>query len=91
MIHGNDSKKALSTLYDYVIVSKKLAANIPSSEAWRYNGPFTRWNRLKGSFPGFGIAAGAFVVYLAYEAVFVKDEHGHGEIGQGKDHHGIAV
>jgi len=61
------------------------------SEAWRYNGPFTRWNRLKGSFPGLGIGAGAFVVYLAYEALFVKDEHGHGEIGHGKDHHGIVV
>jgi len=61
------------------------------SEAWRYTGPFSRWNRFKGSFPGLGIATVAFAGYLAYEAVFVKDEHGHGEIGQGKDHHGIAT
>lgn len=61
------------------------------SEAWRYTGPFTRWNRLKGAFPGLGWGAGAFAIYLAYEAVFVKDEHGHGEIGHGQDHHGIAT
>ncbi|KAK5138684.1 hypothetical protein LTR04_004288 [Oleoguttula sp. CCFEE 6159] len=57
------------------------------AEAWRYTGPFTRWNRFRGAFPGLGIATGAFVVYLAYEAVFVKDEHGH----DGGDHHGIAA
>ncbi|GAB7347946.1 hypothetical protein MBLNU459_g5456t1 [Dothideomycetes sp. NU459] len=51
-------------------------------EAWRYTGPFSRWNRFKGSFPGLGIATVAFAGYLAYEAVFIKDEHGHGD-----DHH----
>ncbi|KAJ9664327.1 hypothetical protein H2198_000256 [Neophaeococcomyces mojaviensis] len=51
------------------------------AEAWRYTGPFTRWNRLKGAFPGFGIAAGAFAVYCVYEALFLEDphKHGHGE------------
>jgi len=48
------------------------------SEAWRYTGPFTRFNRFKGAFPGFGIGLGAFLVYCAYEAVFLKDDHGHG-------------
>ncbi len=61
------------------------------SEAWRYTGPFTRFNRLRGSFPGLGLATVAFAVYLGYEAIFVKDEHGHGEIGQGKDHHTQAL
>ncbi|GAB7342479.1 hypothetical protein MBLNU457_g0677t1 [Dothideomycetes sp. NU457] len=56
-------------------------------EAWRYTGPFSRFNRFRGAFPGLGIATVAFAGYLAYEAVFVKDEHGHGEIGHGKDHH----
>jgi NADH dehydrogenase (ubiquinone) 1 beta subcomplex subunit 3 len=52
------------------------------SEAWRYTGPFTRYNRLvKGSFPGLGIATGAFAAYLAYEALFLKDDH------HGGDHH----
>ncbi|ETN40938.1 uncharacterized protein HMPREF1541_05218 [Cyphellophora europaea CBS 101466] len=55
------------------------------NEAWRSTGPFTRWNRFKGAFPGFGIAVGAFAVYLVAEQVFFKDEH-HGD-GHGKDHH----
>ncbi|KAF1346767.1 NADH-ubiquinone oxidoreductase B12 subunit family-domain-containing protein [Delphinella strobiligena] len=48
-------------------------------EAWRYTGPFSRWNRFKGAFPGLGIATVAFAGYLAYEAVFVKDDHHHTE------------
>jgi NADH dehydrogenase (ubiquinone) 1 beta subcomplex subunit 3 len=50
-------------------------------EAWRYTGPFTRWNRFKGALPGFGIGAAAFGVYLVYEALFMKDEghSGHSE------------
>ncbi len=55
------------------------------SEAWRYSGPFTRWNRLKGAFPGFGIAAVAFTGYVIFEAVFLKDSHGHAE-GHGDKH-----
>lgn len=46
---------------------------------------------MKSAFPGLGIGGGAFLVYLAYEAVFVKDEHGHGEIGHGADHHTTAL
>ena len=57
------------------------------SEQWRYTGPFTRYNRLKGAFPGLGIATVAFAGYLVYEAVFMKDEHhGDGE-GHGEEHH----
>ena len=53
------------------------------SEAWRYTGPFTRWNRYKGSFPGLGIATVAFAAYCVYEEMFMKKEHGH----HGEDHH----
>ncbi|KAL1305607.1 hypothetical protein AAFC00_007208 [Neodothiora populina] len=55
------------------------------AETWRYTGPFSRFNRFKGAFPGLGIATVAFAGYLAYEAVFLKDEH-HGD-GHGSDHH----
>ncbi|KAH8148093.1 uncharacterized protein LAJ45_07857 [Morchella importuna] len=48
-------------------------------ETWRYTGPFTRWNRFKGAFPGLGIATVAFAGYCAYEAVFMKEEKHHGE------------
>ena len=59
-----------------------------SREAWRYTGPFTRWNRFKGSFPGLGIATVAFAIYLGYEAVFMRDDqHGHIESGHGEEHH----
>jgi NADH dehydrogenase (ubiquinone) 1 beta subcomplex subunit 3 len=56
------------------------------SEAWRYTGPFTRWNRFKGSFPGLGIATVAFAGYCVYEAIFLKEEHHHGA-GHGEGHH----
>lgn len=50
------------------------------SEAWRYTGPFTRWNRFKGAFPGLGWATVAFAAYCTYEHFFLKDEHhGHKE------------
>ena len=48
-----------------------------SSEQWRYTGPFSRWNRFKGSFPGLGIATVAFAGYLVAEQLFFKEEHGH--------------
>ncbi|KAF2446397.1 hypothetical protein P171DRAFT_430557 [Karstenula rhodostoma CBS 690.94] len=49
-------------------------------EQWRYTGPFSRWNRFKGSFPGLGIATVAFAGYCVIEALFFKDEHhGHDE------------
>jgi len=69
--------------------SKEWRAKDPwaRGEAWRYTGPFTRWNRFKGAFPGLGIATVAFAGYLVYEAVFMKDSHhGHGE-GQAEEHH----
>lgn len=52
----------------------------PSSEAWRYTGPFTRANRFKNLFPGFGIASVAFGVYLVVEHFFFP-EHDHHEAG----------
>lgn len=83
---GPDSTSSSSDLASFPTLLTQL-----NSEAWRYTGPFSRWNRFKGSFPGLGIATVAFAGYLAYEAVFVKDEHGHGEIGHGSDHHGTAA
>lgn len=56
-----------------------------SSETWRYTGPFTRWNRFKGAFPGLGIATVAFTVYVVYEQLFLKDDH-HSS-GHGDEHH----
>ncbi|KAJ4302867.1 hypothetical protein N0V90_001758 [Kalmusia sp. IMI 367209] len=44
-------------------------------EQWRYTGPFSRWNRFKGAFPGLGIATVAFAGYCVVEAVFFKDDH----------------
>ncbi|CAG86211.1 DEHA2C10516p [Debaryomyces hansenii CBS767] len=44
-------------------------------DAWRYQGQFSRFNRFKNAFPGFGIALGAFTLYVAYEQMFLKDKH----------------
>ncbi|KAL3251494.1 hypothetical protein ABHI18_010612 [Aspergillus niger] len=52
-------------------------------EAWRYTGPFSRFNRFKRIFPGFGIASVAFAGYCAYEHFFLKDDHHH----HGEGHH----
>lgn len=52
------------------------------SEAWRYTGPFSRWNRFKRLFPGLGTATVLFAGYCVYEQLFLKDSHGHKE-----DHH----
>ncbi|KAI5790248.1 hypothetical protein EDC01DRAFT_658160 [Geopyxis carbonaria] len=46
-------------------------------ETWRHTGPFTRWNRFKGAFPGLGIATVAFAGYCVYEQLFLKDDHHH--------------
>ncbi|KFY56187.1 hypothetical protein V497_06458 [Pseudogymnoascus sp. VKM F-4516 (FW-969)] len=54
-------------------------------EAWRYNGPFTRLKRFRGSFPGLGIATVAFAGYCAYEHFFLQDDHHH-EAGHGEGH-----
>ncbi|KAH8169676.1 NADH-ubiquinone oxidoreductase b12 subunit family protein [Sarocladium implicatum] len=48
------------------------------AEAWRYQGPFTRWNRFRTGLPGLGTATVAFAGYCAYEYFFLEDEH-HGE------------
>lgn len=58
-------------------------------EAWRYTGPFTRYNRFKGAFPGLGIATVAFTAYCAYEYLFLSssgNQHGHTEAGHGEAH-----
>lgn len=44
-------------------------------DTWRYQGQFSRFNRFKNAFPGFGIALGAFTLYVAYEQMFLKDKH----------------
>ncbi|CEJ92033.1 Putative Nadh-ubiquinone oxidoreductase b12 [[Torrubiella] hemipterigena] len=55
------------------------------ADAWRFQGPFTRFNRFKGSLPGLGTATVLFAGYCAYEHFFMEDEH-HGE-GHGEGHH----
>ena len=67
--------------------SDQQSDNPINREAWRYTGPFTRWNRFKGAFPGLGIATVAFTVYCGYEYLFLKDDHGHGETEHGQEHH----
>ena len=57
---------------------------VPRREAWRYTGPFTRRNRFRGMFPGFGIATVAFAAYCGYEYMFLNDNH-HGDGGHGHD------
>ncbi|EMC97094.1 hypothetical protein BAUCODRAFT_32837 [Baudoinia panamericana UAMH 10762] len=56
-------------------------------EAWRYTGPFTRWSRLRGAFPGLGIATVAFAGYMVYETLFMSPAHGHGDEHHGESHH----
>ncbi|KAL6889833.1 NADH-ubiquinone oxidoreductase B12 subunit family domain-containing protein [Trichoderma longibrachiatum] len=56
------------------------------TEAWRYQGTFSRWNRFRSGFPGLGIATVAFAGYCTYEHFFLNDEHHHGE-GHGEAHH----
>ena len=67
------------------MLAVKGSADRVCSEAWRYTGQFSRFNRFKGSFPGLGIATVAFAVYCGYEYMFLQDEH-HGD-GHGSGHH----
>ncbi|CAZ82921.1 unnamed protein product [Tuber melanosporum] len=66
--------------FDPQILLKKPTRPDPwaRAETWRYTGPFTRWNRFKGAFPGLGIATVAFATYCAYEALFLKKDEHHG-------------
>jgi NADH dehydrogenase (ubiquinone) 1 beta subcomplex subunit 3 len=68
-------------------VGTKDTDQLAFSEAWRYTGPFTRWNRFKSAFPGLGIATVAFAAYCGYEYLFLNDDHGHGESGHDEGHH----
>ena len=69
----------MGTIVRFLIISLRAqtADSQLHSEQWRYTGPFSRWNRFKGSFPGLGIATVAFGVYLVAEQLFFKEEHGH--------------
>ncbi|MCJ1458899.1 hypothetical protein MMC28_009275 [Mycoblastus sanguinarius] len=72
------------------VASSGMPPNDPwaRAEQWRYTGPFSRYNRFKGAFPGLGIATVAFAAYCGYEYLFLKDDHhGHGEIHKGEEHH----
>ena len=46
-------------------------------DAWRYEGQFSRFNRFKSAFPGFGIGLAAFVVYVGYEKLTHKPHQEH--------------
>merc|ERR1712137_592814 len=50
-------------------------------EQWRYTGPFSRFNRFKGSFPGLGIATVAFAGYVVAEQLFFNDKDAHHDEG----------
>jgi len=54
-------------------------------EAWRYTGPFTRAQRFRGLFPGFGTAAVAFAGYCVFEFMFLggTDKHHDASAGSG--------
>ncbi|KGQ04544.1 hypothetical protein BBAD15_g10212 [Beauveria bassiana D1-5] len=49
------------------------------SDAWRFQGPFTRFNRFRGTLPGLGTATVLFAGYCTYEHFFMQDEHHHGD------------
>ncbi|EXJ62916.1 hypothetical protein A1O7_03359 [Cladophialophora yegresii CBS 114405] len=57
------------------------------NEAWRYTGPFTRGNRMKGAFPGFGIAVVAFTGYVIVEQLFFAKDHHASEHDESAGHH----
>lgn len=59
----------------------------PTSETWRYTGPFSRFNRFKGLFPGFGIASVAFAGYCAYEHFFLQNDPHHNDPSDSSGHH----
>ena len=44
-------------------------------EAWRWDPYFSKWNVLRHSFPGLGVAVGVFSVYLIYDFFFNEKEH----------------
>ncbi|KAK9469734.1 NADH-ubiquinone oxidoreductase B12 subunit family-domain-containing protein [Lipomyces arxii] len=44
-------------------------------EAWRYTGQFSRFNRMKGMFPGLGLGTAAFVAYCIYEKLGEPASH----------------
>lgn len=73
---------------DSVLCDRSILTRGLHSEAWRYTGPFTRRNRFKGLFPGFGIASVAFAGYLVYEQIFLKPAHGEhaSHAGEGGHH-----
>lgn len=74
---------------DAIVGSRKTTASScadsHNSEAWRYTGPFTRFNRFKGAFPGLGIATVAFAGYCVFEWAFLSKDHGHND-GHGDAH-----
>ncbi|GAM86643.1 hypothetical protein ANO11243_046590 [Dothideomycetidae sp. 11243] len=81
MTHGGERTLNTRKCGNHIILTS-------GREAWRYTGPFTRFQRFRGAFPGLGIATVAFAGYLAYEAVFLKDDHAHGhEDSHGGGHH----
>jgi len=82
----NAAKTFSSKTFDPKILLKKQPGRPDPwarAETWRHTGPFTRWNRFKGAFPGLGIATVAFAGYCVYEAMFLQaghhNEEGHGE------------
>ena len=44
-------------------------------EMWRWDPFFSKQNVLRNSFPGLGIAAAAFSIYLVYDLMTEKEGH----------------
>lgn len=86
-IHGHEGTK-VSPRYSKGSFQLMMGDQQSYREAWRYTGPFTRYNRFKGAFPGLGIATVAFTAYCAYEYFFLSsgDQHGHTEADHGEGH-----
>ena len=63
------------------------SSNVVVREAWRYTGPFTRYNRFKGALPGLGTATVAFAAYCTYEYIFMNDESHKKDGGHDGEHH----
>jgi len=56
-------------------------------EAWRSQGPFTRWNRWKRTLPGLGSATVAFALYCVYEHFFLNmHKHNHHDSAEAGAH-----
>jgi hypothetical protein len=89
--HANYSRRSLGKKVIIItIISLPLIEHVLIlRDAWRYQGIFSTWERLrpKNTLPGLGIGTGAFLVYLAADFLFSKPaSHGHSESHEKASH-----